>query len=331
MQQEIRLATFNVLNLAPPGMRTYDNFTPYTRAEYEAKTSWLARQMDLMNADIIGFQEIFSQAALQDVLAKTQLYKDAYHAGFDPDPHAPKLTPNVALVSRFPLIQEAKSVAHFTHDLCMSLPGDAGDVIDLGLDHFTRPVLHAQICVSDTLVLNVFVVHLKSKRPDFIGDENEADSYQHGLAHLRSLVRRGTEALGLRYLLSDFVKTNHQPLVVMGDFNDVVDAVTTQIVMNGGRDNNPTPDGRLFDCYHIQQQRNTLRNLGYSVIHDGRYETIDHILVSQEFNPRSGSPLGEVLEVIYLNDHLALQLPQASDHGQVIARIRLNLLEADSI
>jgi hypothetical protein len=27
--------------------------------------------------------------------------------------------------------------------------------------------------------------------------------------------------------------------------------------------------------------------------------------------------------VVYLNDHLVLELPQASDHGQVLARIRL--------
>jgi hypothetical protein len=33
--------------------------------------------------------------------------------------------------------------------------------------------------------------------------------------------------------------------------------------------------------------------------------------------------LGEVVDVVYLNDHLDLGLPEASDHGQVLARIRL--------
>ena len=37
MQQEIRFATFNVCNLAPPGARLYENLEPSTPEEYEAK------------------------------------------------------------------------------------------------------------------------------------------------------------------------------------------------------------------------------------------------------------------------------------------------------
>ena len=33
--------------------------------------------------------------------------------------------------------------------------------------------------------------------------------------------------------------------------------------------------------------------------------------------------IGEVIDVIYLNDHVVMALPEASDHGQVLARIRL--------
>jgi hypothetical protein len=29
------------------------------------------------------------------------------------------------------------------------------------------------------------------------------------------------------------------------------------------------------------------------------------------------------VDVLYLNDHLDLELPEASDHGQVVARVRL--------
>lgn len=44
MQQEIRFATFNVLNLAPPGLRFYDGIEPYTPEQYDAKVAWLARK-----------------------------------------------------------------------------------------------------------------------------------------------------------------------------------------------------------------------------------------------------------------------------------------------
>ncbi|WP_241151000.1 hypothetical protein, partial [Pseudomonas viridiflava] len=58
-------------------------------------------------------------------------------------------------------------------------------------------------------------------------------------------------------------------------------------------------------------------------IHEGHYTTIDHVLVSEEFNPASPNAVGEVLDVTYLNDHLLQDKPEASDHGQVLVRLRL--------
>jgi endonuclease/exonuclease/phosphatase family metal-dependent hydrolase len=105
----------------------------------------------------------------------------------------------------------------------------------------------------------------------------------------------------------------------MGDFNDVADSVTTGIVLGIGT---PMAD-RLFDACQLQRRQDHLRHVGFSNVHEGRYTTIDHILVSEEFNALLPNAIGEVVDVIYLNDHLALELPEASDHGQVLARIRL--------
>lgn len=318
MQQEIRFATFNVCNLGLPGIRYYDNLEPYTAMEYEAKTTWIAQQIDDIDADVIGFQEIFSQAALKDVLSKTQKYKQARHVGFDPDPQAGRLTPSVALVSRLPLAADAAAYIDLPRNLSVALP-DAADA----MTRFTRPVLHAQVVLSEELAINVFVVHLKSKRPDYRDGEHDADPCQFGAAVLRSLIRRGVEALGLRYLLTDYVQGNRVPLVVMGDFNDVAASVSTQLAMGAGRRGKDGFDDRLFESYRIQSRRDPLRDVGYTHMYEGSYETIDHILVSEEFNPASRFAIGEVLDVTYLNDHIALKLPQASDHGVVLVRIKL--------
>jgi endonuclease/exonuclease/phosphatase family metal-dependent hydrolase len=318
MQQELRFATFNVCNLALPGMKFYDDVLPYTVDEYEAKTDWLAAQIDRLDADVIGFQEIFSQAALKNVLAKTRNYRQAILAGFDRPPVSGLVPPGVALVSRLPLAGNTVCHSEFPRGLTVPLP-DGGSASS----RFMRPVLHAQVAVSAELVIHVFVVHLKSKRPDFREGEYEGDAGQFGMATLRSLIRRGAEALGLRYLLTDLAKGDRIPMMVLGDFNDVAASVSSQLVMGNGRGPVQGFDERLFDSYRIQTQRDPLRDVGYSSRHDNRYETIDHILVSEEFNPASRYALGEVLEVLYLNDHLALLLPQASDHGQVVARIRL--------
>ena len=319
MQQEIRFATFNVCNLAPSGMKYYERMEPLTRAGYDAKTTWLAQQLDRMDADVIGFQEIFSQAALADVLAKTRHYRDAHHVGFDPDPHAERLTPSVALVSRLPLAGAAQAFVDLPPELHTALPGGGRPVT-----RFTRPVLHARVMLTDKLMAHVFVLHLKSKRPDYLHGEHDSDYRDLGIATLRSLIRRGTEALGVRLLLGDMLHGNRVPAVVMGDFNDVASASTTQLVMGGGGPRNRESfDERLFDAYRIQRRAPQGRDVAFTDIHEGHFETIDHIFVSEEFNPESRFAIGSVEEVLYFNDHVAQDLPQATDHGQVLVRIRL--------
>lgn len=312
MQQEIRFATFNVYNLAPPGQQLYDNLAPTTPEQYEAKLNWTARQIDLLDADVIGFQEIFSQAALREALARTDKYRNAVHVGFDPDPGAERLTPSVALVSRLPLA--APGVAHARFPDGVAMPEGSRDA-----DRFSRAVIHAAVLASPDCTIDVLVVHLKSKRPDYRNGDAADDPLLFGLASLRSLLRRGTEAVALRVLSTKLARQNKRPQVVLGDFNDVADAVTTGIVMGSGSTLCP----RLYDACQLQTHQDHLRHVGFSMLNDGSYSTIDHILVSEELNPALPNAIGQVLDVVYLNDHLVLALPEASDHGQVMARIRL--------
>jgi endonuclease/exonuclease/phosphatase family metal-dependent hydrolase len=322
MQQELRFATFNVCNLALPGMKYYEDQIPYSVDDYHAKTAWLAQQLDRLDADIIALQEVFSQTAVRDVLARTEKYRTAYHAGFDPATDIDYLTPNVALISRWPLKGEAREFKSLPDDLAIALPG-----VDNAVTHFTRPILHAQVQIHADLLINVFACHLKSKLPDYRhaahGDAAAQRGDQTGLAMLRSLIRRGTDALGLRTLLSDLSQTEHLPTLVMGDFNDVANATSTQMVMGLGQYPINGHDHRLFDCARIQSQRSAQGEAGYTHMHDGDYEIIDHILVSEAFNAVSPHAIGEVIDVRYLNDHMLFRQPHMSDHGAVVARIRL--------
>jgi endonuclease/exonuclease/phosphatase family metal-dependent hydrolase len=312
MQQEIRFATFNGFNLAPPGLKLYDNLVPLTPDEYEAKLNWTARQIDLLDADLIGFQEIFSQAVLREVLARTKHYRNAIHVGFDPDPAAERLTPNVALVSRLPLA--APGVAHIQFPEGVALPPGSRDP-----QRYSRAILHAPVQVSPDCIVDVVVVHLKSKRPDYRNGDTSEDPLLFSLACLRSLIRRATEAVALRVFLSALARTERRPRVVLGDFNDVAESVSTSIVMGTGS----AMTERMYDANAVQRARLGTAPGSFSVAHDGQYATIDHILVSEHFNGALPEAIGEVLEVIYLNDHLVLAQAQASDHGQVLARLRL--------
>ncbi|MGV7209573.1 endonuclease/exonuclease/phosphatase family protein [Oxalobacteraceae bacterium A2-2] len=331
MQQEIRLATFNVCNLSQPGAKLYDNLAPLTQAEYDAKIAWTARQLDQLDADVIGLQEIFSMAALREVLSHSVRYRDAHLAGFDPAPDPAtgeaRLAPQVALVSRLPFA--APPVAYAVFPDGVALPAGHGSERDAG--RYARAPLHALVRLPDGSVADVLVVHLKSRRPDYRGGPaTEAgadcahDPLEYAQAHLRSLVRRGTEAVALRALLSGLQRSG-RPCVVLGDFNDTLDAVTTTIVLGGGAACQPGKEssGRLYDCGRIQRRQDWLRHAGYTNVHEGRYSTIDHVLVSDAFHPDAPHAIGEVLDVSYLNDHLQPQRPEASDHGQVLVRLRL--------
>jgi endonuclease/exonuclease/phosphatase family metal-dependent hydrolase len=316
MQQEVRFATFNTLNLAPCGARLYDGLEPSTAAQYEAKLVWTASQIDLIDADVIGFQEVFSQATLKEALARTVNYRHAHHVGFDPDPAAERLTPSVALVSRLPL--SAPAISHPAFPAGVAMPPGSRDP-----DRFARAPLHAAVLLAPGCTVDVLVVHLKSQRPDYRNGDNGDDPALYAMACLRSLVRRGTEAVALRVLLCNLAQSG-RARIVLGDFNDLADAITTGIVLGKG-----APVGeRMFDAYQIQAQADPLRHVAYTSVHEGHYATIDHILVSGHFNAALPGAIGQVLDVIYLNDHLALGREDASDHGQVVARIGLHAGDA---
>ncbi|PHV38977.1 endonuclease/exonuclease/phosphatase family protein [Janthinobacterium sp. BJB304] len=320
MQEEIRFATFNVCNLAPAGAKLYDNLEPLSPAQYEAKAEWTARQIDLLDADVIGFQEIFSQAALRDVLSRTRHYREATLAGYDAMDIAGRMLPTVALVSRLPLAGAGVAWANFPAGVTVSADRQPADD---NACRFARAPLHVQVILPGGQLTDVVVVHLKSRRPDYRhGDGNDAIAY--ALANLRSLQRRGAEAVALRVLASELGHTG-RPRIVLGDFNDIANAVTTAIVMGAGAPCEPGAEmrARLYDANAIALRQDALRHAGYTNIHDSAYMTIDHILVSEHFHPASPRAIGVLQEVTYLNDHLLLGLPHASDHGQVLARIKL--------
>ena len=57
---EFTIASFNVKNLIGPDSEYYP-FQSYTPEEFAWKEDWMADQLLSMDADIVGFQEIFDE------------------------------------------------------------------------------------------------------------------------------------------------------------------------------------------------------------------------------------------------------------------------------
>jgi endonuclease/exonuclease/phosphatase family metal-dependent hydrolase len=321
------VGTFNVLNLALPGQVTYSNDRPFSPEEYQAKITWIGGQLRRMDAEVVGFQEVWHQDAL----------REAVQAGA---PEGKSLEvrvatqeqkkPQVGLATSLEIVQ---TVTHqeFPDGFELTVSGIASPI-----KAFSRPVLQADLRLPAGQELTVLVAHLKSKRP-LVDEGHQAEAKSLALGSARALMVRAAEAYALRCILLKLMQGTERPVVLLGDLNDSAQAVTTMIVSGTPPIHHLPPqekqaiwDVLLYNAFDIQARQNTRRDVSYSHIFNGYYDTLDQIYVSQEFSRLNPRRLGEVEYVHYFNDHLvdrtlSRERPDRiqSDHGQVVATLRL--------
>ncbi len=328
---DVKVGTFNVLNLAREGERYYPDEAPYSATEYEEKATWVAGQLQLMRADVVGFQEVFHEEALRDVCSRSGRFTDGTIVAPGADGAS---GPRLGLASRLST-EPVTAITDFPAGLDVAVDGLA-----LPVGTFSRPVLRTRVVLdpAEGTTATVFVVHLKSKRPIRDPQAPEHDPREEALGKARALIRRAAEAAALRFLVIEEVTGNAQPAIVLGDLNDAARAVTTDIIMGDSPsrfwprdldDRKAYWDRLLYSAYELTVRR-TGRDVSYTHIFNGHYDNLDHILVSQEFYERNPQRIAEVVNLRYFNDHLFdSQLSNdrhgrtVSDHGQLVAEIRL--------
>lgn len=319
-----KVGSFNLYNLPLAGERYYNHI--YPQDQYDKKVEWIVGQLGRMDADIVGFQEVFHTAALEQVLAKSGKYENASVrvAGGTGE------GPSVGLVSRFPAV-DIDVIPDFPEAAHLEIDGTK-----IPIYSFSRPVLKAKLQVRPDLRVMVFVVHLKSKRPKISEGADPHDPRERALGHARSLMLRAAETTALRHILLNTLQGSDYPVIVMGDFNDDGGAVTSKIVSGSPpwRNLRLEQKQRIWDVvlYNVKdiQARQSYRDVYYTHVHNGHYESLDHILVSQEFVRQNPNRRGRVEYVKVFNDHLIDQtlsddtIPRwQSDHGQVVTTIGL--------
>ncbi len=320
-----RVGNFNLCNLALPNEVFYRREF-YSKADYARKIAWSAQQLDRMRADIVGFQEVFHPAALQDVLDHSEYCRDFHLLAVPPLDD----TPTVALASRFPVL---------AHEFITDFPAAARlDVrgATMPLSHFSRPVLKVRLQLSQSVECVVYVVHLKSKRgiiPQYV---DKYDPVEIAKGQARSLMLRAAEAIALRVLMLELLEDRDYPVMLLGDLNDGNPAVTSRIISGEPPHRRLEHDFKreIWDVllYHAKdiQARQSYDDYIYTHLHNGHYECLDHIMVSQEFVSQNPERIGNVIYVSVFNDHLLDEtlsdehMPKwQSDHGQLVAAIEL--------
>lgn len=352
------VATFNVKNLASPGISVYGKI--YTETEYRQKLGWLANQLLAMDADIVCLQEVFDEAALNDLNATYTALRDAQpgsarsarldhydnSAFFENTasvPPGPK--PGLALLSRR-TVRESFTVQDISNDP-IEVSKDAG--LEYRLTELSRPLMVARVDLGKGIDGWIFNSHLKSKRPKFPAgsqarEEENALFYERAEGSFRSLALRSGEALALRREILKKSQNSETPVIVVGDLNDEIGAVTTEIVAGEQPWRRLKPDvKRLFwdvELYSAVRthQRRTEHSSMYTHIYNGHYGTIDHILISQEFYYRNRDRIGDIEFVRAFNDHLtddsldgAPSIGSATDHGQLVVRLSIDPEKLDAL
>jgi hypothetical protein len=198
------IASFNVKNLIGPDQEYYA-FQSYTPEEYAWKRNWTANQLVDLDADIIGFQEIFEEDALIDVIGEASARARDLNGAVIPDrgkayarkvifdklgvapyddaalafaPNAAdkgvpgKRRPGIAVLSRLGFAGPPEVIQDLATPLTIPFQPLRGTDPDLDAGHYvlrrlSRPILKVRIPVGDH-VITLFNCHLKSKLGEHI-------------------------------------------------------------------------------------------------------------------------------------------------------------------
>jgi endonuclease/exonuclease/phosphatase family metal-dependent hydrolase len=326
------VATFNLYNLQLPGEDMNPRQTPWTEAEYKRKLDWTARQLHQLKADIVGFQELWHAEPLEKMLAQSGLDQD--YDLLATEAVGTKIT--CAAIVRKGLLQgDPQWISEFPENARLESDNDPLDPqaphISVTLNEFSRPVLNVQVSLRDDQPqAEVFVAHLKSKLPAALYNESwyraDPDAYKPHATALGagiSTIRRTAEAVALRMLLTDVMKGTTTPVLVLGDLNDGQHSNTINILTEqpgylvggstGGVDNG------LYTAQTLQEYRDT-RDVYYTHVHQDLRESLDHILLSEQFYDNSRKRLWLFDGLVINNDHLNYDDHKAvgsGDHGVV--------------
>lgn len=328
----VSFASFNLYNLNEPGLAIYRDTDGWTLEVYARKIVWTGAMLRLMQADVIGLQELWHAASLDATLAAAGM--DAEFTAVAPPGHAGQKIVCAAAVRSAMLTGTPRWIERFPETFILQSGGDdrqTGD-IEVRIDSFSRPVLRLTVKPqANAPEIVVYVCHFKSKAPTQIFREGWYERDVHGkhaeaIGGALSTIRRTAEALALRLMLTEEMKGTDTPVVVIGDCNDGQHSNTQNILTGQPRFlTTLSTGGGDIDLYAAQtlQQYRSERDVYYTHIHNDTRESLDHILVSQEFYDNSKKRIWAFDGLEINNDHLNYDDHTDSgtgDHGVVRAR-----------
>jgi endonuclease/exonuclease/phosphatase family metal-dependent hydrolase len=286
----MRLATFNLESLDLP---------PKARVPLEVRAEVLRPALEQLHADILCLQEVNGQhvagsderrlVALDQLLAGTRYADYSRTVTTGPSGRGVADVHNLVTLSRFPMRahRELRHVLvpppHYRLQTASPCPADAQEV------RFERPVLATDVELPGGELLTVINLHLRAplavavpgqKLQPFVWKSVGGGAEGYFLA----AVQRAGQALEVRLHLEQlFDAGQHRLIAVAGDFNAEDGEVPMRILVGAEES---TGNAQLSGRSLVVLDRAVAQDRRWSVLHHGRAQMLDHILVSRSLYGR---------------------------------------------
>ena len=312
----IKIATFNLFQFCSPNFSFYTKKEKFQKEDWEEKKNWIKEQLQKMDCDIVGFQEVFSQEELKELVLECGFKEFVVfdEAKLD-DKNRVYKTTTVALASKFP-IKEIKKVSkneNFT---------------------FAREPIKATISLKNDLEINVYVAHLKSNRLNEFEYKFTKDSTLEEKKSKLDIALKNNYSLSLKQRLNEAkalhfdIKKQILPSILLCDLNDREFSITIDALTNKRFYKNELKkdDFILFDSYDIAPKKvynphpefKGFKRVPTSYF-VGHGNTLDFIFVSKDLE-------NSIKNHKVFDEHLQKNRNgtlKQSDHAQVVCEIEI--------
>lgn len=274
----LRIATFNV-----------ENFGGNGDGVLAERIRLLRPQLLRLRADILCLQEVDARApgkgqprtlnGLDALLDGTPYRAFARTSTLSRSRGAPRDKHNLVVLSRFPLVAERQIL----HDYVAPPRHTGRDGAEVAIE-WDRPLLHVTAQLTEQLVLHVINVHLRAPRAAFVpGGKANARSWRTlsdwAEGFFIAAVKRAGQALEARRVIDEVFDGDKGALIVVcGDFNADLHETPVRTIRGDEEDaGNP----RLACRTLVPVDRSLADSRRFSVVHHGRPQMLDHVLVSR--------------------------------------------------
>lgn len=287
-----RVATFNIENF---GQRSRRDEAANGGAGLDERIQLLRPQLLRLAADILCLQEVDSQRSgagkervlddLDRLLAETPYAAFHRQTSVSRTTGRPRDKHNLLILSRWPLARQQQVF----HDLVapprhLLATAEAAEGTAAAPIEWDRPFLYAAVDIAGAGRLHVINVHLRAPRAAFVsGQKSDANTWRSMASWAEGFflaaVKRAGQALEVRLFVDRLFDADPAALIlVCGDFNAEVDAVPVRTIRGDEEDaGNPHLAMRTL----VPLERSLADSRRFSVVHHGRPQMLDHILVSR--------------------------------------------------